>query len=100
MGRPRAELSAKLHTLCDNVYFQPPNGKQMVYPCIVYNLDGYTVKFANGKKYLATKKYIVTVIDRDPDSSLSESVHNIPGTKFDARLVSDNLYHDIYKLSF
>lgn len=52
------------------VYFQPPESVKMHYPCIKYELSPYDVKRANNKAYRITARYTVTVIDRDPDSSI------------------------------
>ena len=83
-----------------NVYFQPPPNVQMVYPCIVYNRDYGSTEFAGNVPYRHTKRYQVTVIDRNPDSDIADKVAMLPmclRTRFFAK---DNLNHDVFTLYF
>jgi len=98
MARPRAELSVILHTLCDNVYFQPP--EVLTYPCIVYKRVGKQLLHADNETYLVRNEYTVTVIDRDPDSAISENVSKLTYCNLDTTFQKDNLNHDVYKLYF
>ena len=70
----RLLLQAKLEEILGsrNVYFQPPSGFQMQYPCIVYSRDRKDEKFADDRLYNKTMCYRVTIIDRDPDSEVPE----------------------------
>ena len=52
------------------VYFQPPSSVKLVYPCIVYALDGVDANHADNKPYMSAKRYKVTIIDKDPDSEI------------------------------
>ena len=65
-----------------NVYFQPPESVKMKYPAIVYALDDIENTFANDGVYLSARKYSVTVIDSDPDSSLVGKVASMPASRF------------------
>jgi hypothetical protein len=65
-------LEALLGT--NKVYFQPPANVQMVYPCIVYKQEDLDTTFADNKPYRLTKRYLVTVIDPDPDSLIPDKV--------------------------
>src|SRR4051812_34274733 len=66
----RLELQTLLESILalPNVYFQPPSNIQMQYPCIVYKRDDSQTDFADNRPYSRTKRYQVTVIDRNPDS--------------------------------
>lgn len=100
MARPRSELSDILHTICSNVYFQPPASKKMTYPCIVYNLDNKDVIFADNNRYIIMDQYSVTYITRDPDD---ENVNNILALRYcnlTRSYPSDNLHHYSYRLYF
>lgn len=104
---PRLELQTLLEQLVSdapedklNVYFQPPANVQMIYPCIVYQRDYVDNKFAGNKSYHRTKRYMVTVIDRDPDSGLADLVAVLPLCQFDRFFVVDNLNHDVFRLYF
>lgn len=83
-----------------HVYFDPPSGFCMTYPCIVYRRSKIDPKFANNKPYLLTKKYEITVIDKDPDSMIPDKVAMLPRCAHDRNFVSDNLHHDVFTLEF
>lgn len=98
----RIELQALLEDLLgsSNVYFQPPSNIQMTYPCIVYNKDNLVVQHAANFPYRITKRYSITVIDRDPDSWIPDEVAKLPMCDFVRRFSADNLNHDIFNLYF
>jgi len=83
-----------------NVYFQPPESVKINYPAIVYGLDNIENSFANNGVYLSKKKYLVTVIDEDPDSPIVDKVAALPTCRFNRRFQSDNLNHDVFILYF
>lgn len=99
MGQ-RLQLQTLLETLVPNVYFQPPANIQMAYPCIVYSRDSAEAIFADNSKYRHTKRYQVTVIDRNPDSDIPDRVSTLPLCSYDRTFVVDNLNHDVYRLFF
>jgi len=98
----RLELQALLVDLLgsNNVYFQPPPTVQMVYPCIVYKRDNVQTDFADDRPYSLAKRYLVTVIDPNPDSPLHEKVAQLPKCIFDRFYTADNLNHDVFRLFF
>lgn len=99
----RLELQSLLESILGenaHVYFQPPSGYKLTYPCIVYSLNDIDHKSANNKTYLSTRNYTVTLIQRDPDSELVDAIDALPFAKFNRRFVSDNLYHDVYKIHY
>jgi len=83
-----------------NVYFQPPANVEMQYPCIVYARDTTVTKFADNNPYRYTKRYMVTVIDRDPDSLIPDKVAALPMCIFNRFFPADNLNHDVFNLYF
>jgi len=83
-----------------NVYFQPPANVQMLYPCIVYSRDTADSKFAGNGLYEYTKKYQVTHIARDPDSSIPNLLAALPLCVFNRFYVSNNLNHDVFYLYY
>jgi hypothetical protein len=97
---PRHELHFFLQTLTDNVYFQPPPNTQMKYPCILYSRDDVEAAHADNVPYRLTKRYQVTVIDSDPDSSIPDKLAALPFCSFDRHFATDNLNHDVYNLFF
>jgi len=96
----RSELQTVLETITSNVYFQPPASIQMAYPCIVYKRDDVDTKFADNSPYRHTKRYLVTVIDRNPDSSLVDPVLQLPLCTYSRAYAADNLNHDVFILYF
>lgn len=83
-----------------NVYFQPPSSVQMKYPCIVYKRDGENTEFADDNPYSRIQRYLVTVIDRDPDSTIHKEVGSLPLCIYDRFYTADNLNHDVYRIFF
>lgn len=100
MGRPRLELQALLKEITPHVYFQPPNGLKMEYPCIVYARESAETSYADNSPYRHTKRYTVTVIDRNPDSLLPDKVAELPMCSMSRFFTADDLNHDVYTLYF
>lgn len=100
--RPRLELQALLTELLgsDKVYFQPPPGVQMKYPCIVYKRDRVNTDFADDKPYKHKRRYQVTVIDPNPDSVINDKLVMLPLCTHNRFFTADNLNHDVYTLFF
>ena len=83
-----------------NVYFQPPDTIQMKYPCIVYERFMVNTKFANDLPYKLTNRWSVTVIDKNPDSSIPSMIARLPTCVFNRHYTVDNLNHDVYNLYY
>lgn len=96
MGR-RLDLHEELAQLAGSsfsIYFQPPNGTKINYPCIVYNFETADSLYADNGTYRYTKRYQITVITRDPDCELPhEIVRHFPMCRMDRAFVRDNLHH-------
>lgn len=97
---PRQDLHSLLIELTPNVYFQPPENVEIQYPCIIYERDDVDTKYANNEPYDLIKRYMVTVIDRDPDSSIPDEVAKLRSSSFRRFYVADGLNHDVYQLFF
>ena len=98
----RLDLQALLEDLLGsrNVYYQPPESVKMNYPAIVYALEDIENTFADDGVYLSNRRYGVTVIDIDPDTSLVQKVTNLPMSRFDRHFKKDNLNHYIFNVYF
>lgn len=72
----------------------------MKYPAIVYGLEDIENTFADDGVYLSQRKYSVTVIDEDPDSSIVNKVSVLPTCQFNRHFESNNLNHDVFILHF
>lgn len=83
-----------------NVYFQPPESVKMKYPAIVYERTEIKNRFANDAVYKQNNAYLLTLIDKDPDSEVSKQLANIPLCRLQQHFVSDNLNHDIFKIYY
>ena len=101
MGR-RLELQALLENLLGtrNVYFQPPSNLKMQYPAIVYERDDIETTFGDNNPYRRTTRYMLTIIDRNPDSEIPDRVASLPMCIFSRHFSADNLNHDVYTLYF
>ena len=98
----RLELSAILRNTLgsDNVYFQPPETVKMKYPAIVYSLDNIQNVHADDGVYLSHRRYSVTLIDKNPDSSTVERLSAIPMCQFNRHYTSGDLNHFVFTLYF
>jgi hypothetical protein len=98
----RVDLQAILEGLLGsaNVYFQPPPNVQMQYPAIVYKRDAVDSKFADNIPYRRVKRYLITVIDPDPDSEVPDKVGELPMSRFVRNFAAKNLNHDLFTLHF
>ena len=96
----RYELHALLETILGskNVYYQPPEGFKMKYPAIVYNRTRIKNWHADDGVYRQGHAYLITVIDRNPDSQTVEAISRLPLCQYDRHFVADNLNHDTFTL--
>lgn len=102
MAKPQSELQTLLESLdgVAEVYFQPPGNQVLVYPCIRYERDDSFVRFADNLLYIFKKRYMVTVIDRQPDSPIPDLVEALPYSGFDRSYRSNGLNHFVFNLYF
>lgn len=102
MARSQLELQTLLEGLpgVEKAYFQPPPNQTLVYPCIVYKRSDSYVAYADNVRYLLKKRYTVTVIDRDPDSPISDLVEELPFTRIDRCYPANGLNHFVFNLYF
>ena len=96
----RTALQSLFEAITPNVYFQPSASLEMEYPCIVYKRDNMDTKFADNNPYLLTTRYMVTVIDRNPDSTIPKTVASLPMCLFNRAYAKSNLNHDVFLLHF
>lgn len=96
--RPRTEFHDILVALLgsSNVYFQPPTGFKMTYPCIVYNRNNFRMTSADNQPYMEHIRYSVTVIDSNPDSEVVLKMARQPMTSFERHFASEGLNHDVF----
>lgn len=100
---PRSDLQEILEVILGNpeeVHFQPPENIKMVYPSIVYTRDNIQTEYADNLPYKQTKRYQVTVIDRNPDSPFVDKVAALPMTRYSRKFTADGLHHDVFTIHF
>lgn len=97
----RLELQSELERILGsgNVYFQPPEGYKLSYPCILYEKSSVRSIYADDVTYLKHPTFTVTVIDRDPDSDIPDRLLSLRGAKFDRHFTNDNLHHNVISLT-
>ena len=102
MNQRRLELQRKLETVLGsrNVYYQPPTGTRLQFPCIVYNLATANDIHANDHIYRRLYRYTLTYISKDPDDPKRDVIDDLPYCAFDRMYVSDNLNHDVFRLYY
>lgn len=99
MARTRLQLQSELEKICSKCYYSPPNGFNLSYPCIIYQLQGNFTQHADNIGYFNARRYNVTIIDEDPDTSLPEKFESIFKYRTLNRVFySDNLIHFVYEL--
>lgn len=88
--------------LCDilgsrNVYFQPPPSVKLIYPAIVYSRSGIDKIPADDIAYLLPRRYMVTLIEHDPDTETIDKLLKLPYCMYDRHYAADNLNHEVFR---
>lgn len=99
MGQ-RLDLQTLLETFCNHVYFQPPVNIRIEYPCIIYKRDFAATRYADNNPYNGTIRYLVTVIDKNPDSDIPKKVAAMPLSLFNRFYTAESLNHDVFHVYF
>jgi hypothetical protein len=85
----------------DHVYFQPPENIKIQYPAIVYFRDDIDNIKADNSNYIRHIRYMVTIIDADPDSEFVEAmINHFVHCNWARHYISDNLNHDVFTLYY
>lgn len=82
------------------VYYQPPPSDKMEYPCIKYKKSGETPTYADDIRYFSKTRYILTVMDYDPDSKVLSKLEGLKYLTPDRNYTNDGLHHFVYTLFF
>ena len=99
----RMVVQSKLESIAGvkKVYYQPPSSIKIEYPCIIYNISNYVSNNANNDVYLDWPRYTVTVISKNPESSIPDQIKHIRGdfiASFSRFYTTDNLNHWVFDL--
>lgn len=82
------------------VYFQPDSNIRMQYPAIVYNLSDLDSRHANNDPYTISTGYLVTHIDRNPDSDVPMKLARLRYSDFDRKFQADGLHHTVFNIYY
>lgn len=98
----RMTLQIKLEEILGsrNVYYEPPEGLKIKYPCIIYKRDAMSTRYADDTLYKSVTGYQVTVIDKASDSEIIDKIKMLPMCRWNRHFASDNLNHDVFTLYF
>ena len=100
MARARVDLSEIFNELCPNVYFQPPGGHAIKYPCIIYSLNDIDSYGANNRWYKMDDVYDIEYITRNPDDPVIHQIAKLPMCSMSKPFTSENLHHYPYTMHF
>ncbi len=83
-----------------HVYFDPPVGIQLEYPCIVYRESRPVIYHADNQKYLNFPHWTVTTMTQDPEAlDLAPKVQEFPRCSLDSPPYrSDGIVHHVFSL--
>lgn len=98
--RSRIDLDNMLKTLCDNVYFQPPESKKLEYPCIIYSRDKIKSQKADNRPYLTYCAYAMRYVTKDVDDPLVVTLAELPKCEHTRHYHKDNLHYDSYTIYY
>lgn len=100
MSQRRVEMQRMLESMLGsrNVYFQPPTGMKLEYPCIVYNLDTANDVHANDRIYRRLYRYSLTYITKNPEDPMRDTIDDLQYCSFNRFFASDNLNHYVYTI--
>ncbi len=84
----------------ENVYYQPPASVSMSYPAIKYERSDIGNVSADNGIYKQTHHYTITVIDKNPESQIVETVSRIPTIRYSRHYFADNLNHDVFEIYY
>lgn len=109
MGKSRLELDAELRNiLADtygdrgvNIYFQPPSGDRLKYPCITYYRNSTNDDKADNKRYMSSTRYTINWIGDTPSGPLIDKMlDNFKFCVHDNTYVSNGLNHDVFTIYY
>lgn len=85
----------------NSVYYQPPAGFTIQYPCIVYHLDDIQKLNADNITYRLKHRYSVTYMtSRSPNQIIIDKLTSMPLSKFNTRFINENIYHTVFTIYF
>lgn len=83
-----------------NLYYQPPANISLQYPCIEYSFDGVKKVYADNRTYLKSYIFTGTVISKNVDDPIFDSLIELEGFRIIRRAVVDGLYHLYFSITY
>lgn len=83
-----------------DVFYQPPGGQTLTYPCIIYERSKGRTLHANNGVYAHFVSYDVKFITRNPKDPIIDKIIKLPKCYFDRPYKADNLYHYSYTIYY
>ena len=84
----------------ENVYYQPLPSIKLSYPCIIYERNPGDPMYADNQKYIKANRFQVTLIARHPEDPTRTKLEDLLFSRHMTRQGTDNLYHDIFDVSY
>lgn len=107
MARSRVDLGKLFHQILkenrleENIYFSPPDGKELKYPCIIYSLDDDFTRNADNIGFVQYFRYTVTLISRKADNQkLVEQLLALPMCSLSRSYAANNVQHYVFDLYY
>lgn len=109
MGKTRLDLDAELRKILaeqygDNkvyIYFQPPSGDRLKYPCITYYRNSTEDDKADNRRYLSHTRYTINWIGETPSGPLIDKIlDTFQFCTHDNTYVSNGLNHDVFTIYY
>lgn len=83
------------------VWFQPPEGFKLSYPCIVFDRTNALTDYADNNPYRVTKRYTVTLMSKTADNEeLLDKLLLFPMCTYDRQFINDNIVHDVFSIFY
>lgn len=103
----RTELDTKLREVLKrtvgqvNIYYQPADGAQITYPCIIYEKGQGDHMYASNKTHHFTQAYQIKFITKKPDNNVvDELINEFQMIHFERHYVMQNIHHDVLILYY
>lgn len=101
MDQRQLDFEKLLRGYCPNIYFQPPPGIKLKYPCVIYNWVGGTKEAANNKGYMYTRQWNVLYITPDVKASTPmRMLQDIATSEFNRTYYTNGLSHTVLNIYY
>lgn len=78
------------------LYYQPPGGTTLEYPCIVYSKEDIGNVYADNYVFRQQHKFKFTYMDPNINNMLVDKLSKLPMCSFERYFANDNINHDVF----